>query len=384
MGASPSPAVPARRARRARRLTSTLVLTASAALVAGLFPGSATAAPASSAEAAELVAAASRELEVVTEQVNEATVTLEQQDAAAVAAAQAALDAQARVDAVEGQLRQVARSAYTGDSLARFSALMTSDSPDQFIAQVSTLDVIAAHTSDIVDAAALAATAAEQTRADADAAAAAAAQTLQQVTGQRDALQSRITGYQADFLALSAAEQAEVARRVAGQQLEAPDVVVARPAGEGSDGEDDRDDAAEDTGSAGAEAPRDDAASGDTVVAGGDLQAVLDTALAQRGDPYVWGAEGPSSFDCSGLVLYAYAAAGISVPHSSRMQSTMGTAVSRAALQPGDLVFFYSPVSHVGIYVGNGKMVHAPTFGSPVQIGSVDMGGYVGARRLIG
>jgi cell wall-associated NlpC family hydrolase len=62
----------------------------------------------------------------------------------------------------------------------------------------------------------------------------------------------------------------------------------------------------------------------------------------------------------------------------------MGTAVSRGQLQPGDLVFFYSPVSHVGMYIGNGQMVHASTSGSPVLVTSVDMSGYAGARRLVG
>jgi cell wall-associated NlpC family hydrolase len=105
--------------------------------------------------------------------------------------------------------------------------------------------------------------------------------------------------------------------------------------------------------------------------------------MAQIGDPYVWAAAGPDAFDCSGLVQYAYAAAGISLPHSSRMQSTMGTAVSRSALQPGDLLFFYSPVSHVGIYIGNGQMVHASTAGVPVTTASIDaMGSFSGARRI--
>jgi cell wall-associated NlpC family hydrolase len=106
-------------------------------------------------------------------------------------------------------------------------------------------------------------------------------------------------------------------------------------------------------------------------------------ALAQVGKPYVWGASGPSAFDCSGLMMYAYAAAGVALPHSSGVQSTMGTPVSRGQLRPGDLVFFYSPVSHVGMYIGNGQMVHASTEGVPVQV--VDLGsmpGYNGARRI--
>jgi cell wall-associated NlpC family hydrolase len=84
-------------------------------------------------------------------------------------------------------------------------------------------------------------------------------------------------------------------------------------------------------------------------------------------------------------VEYAYAAAGIGLPHSSLMQSQMGQAVSRDQLQPGDLVFFYSPVSHVGIYIGNGMMVNAPTAGDVVKVASIDaLGVYSGARRIAG
>jgi cell wall-associated NlpC family hydrolase len=111
----------------------------------------------------------------------------------------------------------------------------------------------------------------------------------------------------------------------------------------------------------------------------------VSTALAQVGKPYVWGAAGPGSFDCSGLTQYAYRAAGVSLPHSSSMQAGMGTPVSRSALQPGDLVFFYSPVSHVGMYIGNGQMVHASTAGEPVKVVALDsMPGYNSARRIAG
>jgi cell wall-associated NlpC family hydrolase len=112
-------------------------------------------------------------------------------------------------------------------------------------------------------------------------------------------------------------------------------------------------------------------------------QVAVNTALAQLGKPYVWAAAGPNAYDCSGLTQRAYAAAGIRLPHSSRLQSTMGTPVSRAQLQPGDLVFFYSPVSHVGMYIGNGQMVNAPTAGSVVKVVSMDhMPGFHSARRL--
>ncbi|MGY1813255.1 NlpC/P60 family protein [Blastococcus sp. SYSU D00820] len=112
-------------------------------------------------------------------------------------------------------------------------------------------------------------------------------------------------------------------------------------------------------------------------------QTAVDAALSQQGKPYAWGGSGPSSYDCSGLVQYAYRAAGIELPHSSRMQSTMGAPVDRASLQPGDLVFYYSPVSHVGIYIGNGQMVHSSTYGKPVAVVDVDdMPGYNSARRI--
>jgi cell wall-associated NlpC family hydrolase len=80
---------------------------------------------------------------------------------------------------------------------------------------------------------------------------------------------------------------------------------------------------------------------------------------------------------------YAYAAAGISLPHSSLMQSQMGVAVTQSQLQPGDLVFYYSPVSHVGMYIGNGLIVNAPTAGDVVKVVGIDADGYPTALRRI-
>jgi cell wall-associated NlpC family hydrolase len=109
----------------------------------------------------------------------------------------------------------------------------------------------------------------------------------------------------------------------------------------------------------------------------------VNTALAQLGDRYVWAGAGPDVFDCSGLTQYAYRAAGITLPHNSRMQSRVGTPVARAALQPGDLVFFYRPIHHVAMYIGNGKVVQAPNRGDVVKISTLaSMRGYVTARRV--
>lgn len=95
-------------------------------------------------------------------------------------------------------------------------------------------------------------------------------------------------------------------------------------------------------------------------------------AKAQVGDAYVWGAEGPNAFDCSGLTLAAYKQVGISLPHQSAVQSTLGKTVSRANMQPGDLIFWFSPVHHVSIYIGNGMMVHARNTKVGVVVQSVD------------
>jgi len=104
------------------------------------------------------------------------------------------------------------------------------------------------------------------------------------------------------------------------------------------------------------------------VPASGRAEVAVQTALAQVGDPYVYGAAGPDSFDCSGLTMYSWAAAGVSLSHSSSVQSYQGVPVSISDLRPGDLVFYYSPVSHVAMYIGNGMVVHAPHPGSVVEV----------------
>ena len=108
----------------------------------------------------------------------------------------------------------------------------------------------------------------------------------------------------------------------------------------------------------------------------------LRAALTQRGKPYVWGAAGPNSYDCSGLVMWAFAQEGISLPHYTGDQWNSGMHVSRADLEPGDLVFFFADISHVGLYLGNGLMVDAPSTGQVVQVQPVFWDDYVGAVRI--
>jgi peptidoglycan DL-endopeptidase CwlO len=115
--------------------------------------------------------------------------------------------------------------------------------------------------------------------------------------------------------------------------------------------------------------------------ASGHAAAAVQYAMAQVGKSYVYGAAGPSAFDCSGLTMMAWAQAGVSLPHSSGAQMGSGTPVSQSELQPGDLVFYYSPVSHVGIYVGNGQIVNALNPGAGVRISGVNSMPYSGAVR---
>jgi len=110
-------------------------------------------------------------------------------------------------------------------------------------------------------------------------------------------------------------------------------------------------------------------------------ETALAFAKAQLGDPYEYGAAGPDRWDCSGLTMRAWGRAGVTLPHSAAAQYKLGTAVAKADLRPGDLVFFYSGPSHVGIYAGDGKVVHAPKPGSKVSYIAVTSMPWKGARR---
>ena len=105
---------------------------------------------------------------------------------------------------------------------------------------------------------------------------------------------------------------------------------------------------------------------------------VVTYAKSRLGLPYVWAASGPRSFDCSGFTMWCYRQIGISLPHSSRAQINVGQRVSRANIQPGDLVFFGSPIHHVGMYVGGGMMIHSPNTGSVVKYSPAFRGDYAG------
>lgn len=188
---------------------------------------------------------------------------------------------------------------------------------------------------------------------------------------------------QEELLTTLAAEKSEVESKLAARQtiLSEAEGDVARLLSEQTQQQAGAAEAASETGG---EPPADPGPAPDP---GGDYSApppaygdAVSIASQYLGVPYVWGGASPSGFDCSGLVLYVYAQLGIYLPHSAAAQFYSGTPVSDAELAPGDLVFFGSPISHVGIYAGGGSMIHAPFEGAVVSYGGI--GGHVAACRL--
>ncbi|WAP56622.1 C40 family peptidase [Streptomyces sp. S465] len=123
------------------------------------------------------------------------------------------------------------------------------------------------------------------------------------------------------------------------------------------------------------------AGAGSPIPATGRAALAVSYAYAALGKPYVWGATGPHGYDCSGLTQAAWRAAGVSLPRTTYTQISAGRRVQRDQLAPGDLVFFYSGISHVGIYIGGGRMIHAPHPGAPVRMASVSDMPFAGAAR---
>jgi cell wall-associated NlpC family hydrolase len=260
----------------------------------------------------------------------------------------AAKDAGVKAAAAENQFRaqvdKFAGASFTsGAQMNKLSALLAGNSAQDFLQRSSALDVLATDknaalsnlTTAVAQTAAVAQKAADA-QARAQAATDAAAKLKTDLAAQQKSLQAQITQIQAVANQLTAADKA--AQRDTGGTI--PNIKAPGPA----------------------------------------AQTAINAALSQLGKPYVWGGTGPNGYDCSGLTQWAYRQAGITLPRVAAAQAGYGTPVSRSQLQPGDLVFFYSPISHVGIYLGNGQMVHAPTSGDVVKISPLQSN-YNGATR---
>ncbi|MBL1077764.1 C40 family peptidase [Nocardia sp. 2] len=316
------------------------------------------AAPATAADAVQRLMDLSRESEQLNQQALGAQSDLDAKLAAlATADTQAALAADA-LDAAKAEIKKfqpaidrAATSALLTSRSNQLSSLLAADSPQQLLDQMSIVDLLGSRTNRQVaqykqasDAAAVAETAA-RTAADAARAASTAADALRtDLESKRAALQGSIAGVIAAWGQLSAGDRSALA---------------GTPFPPGFDR--------------------------DTLLRGlvpGSGTSALAAGLTRIGAPYVWGAVGPDQFDCSGLVQWAFKQVGKSVPRTSQQQASFGTPVAEKDLQPGDVVFFYPEISHVGIYAGNGLMLHASTFGVPVQVAPMGSTPFNSARRF--
>lgn len=263
--------------------------------------------------------------------------------------------AQAKADeeAFRGQVDELANASFQGARFNKLSALLTGSSTEDFLERAAALGVLAsdnekalAKLSGAVDMAADAQAKATDAQARAKEATAAAQQLTAKIAKSASDLDVQIEKVKNAYDDLSGADQVALVGE------ETDNSVFLGPAG-----------------------------------AGGQAAEV---AMAQRGKMYVYGAEGPDTFDCSGLTMYAYAAAGIQLPHSSRAQYGYGTSVAYGEWKVGDLLFYGgspSSIHHVAMYIGDGMLVHASTSGVPVKTAEAPHGGggdYLGAKRIAG
>jgi peptidoglycan DL-endopeptidase CwlO len=264
--------------------------------------------------------------------------------------------AQAKADeeAFRGQVDELTNASFQGARFNKLSALLTGSSTEDFLERATALGVLAADNekalsklSGAVDMAASAQTKATDAQKRAKDATAAAQQLTTKIEKTARALETQIEQAEEAYQELSGDEQSSLS-----EPGPADNRVFFGPPG-----------------------------------AGGQAAEV---AMQQVGDTYVYGAEGPDQFDCSGLTMFAYAAVGVELPHSSRSQYGYGTAVAYGDWKVGDLLFYGSSASsihHVAMYIGDGMLVHASQTGVPVKTASAPDGGggdYLGARRLAG
>jgi cell wall-associated NlpC family hydrolase len=347
-------------------LLRSLSVTGAIALIVGLsatsgqaVPGTPTPpAPTTAAQATTQLKAFNEQFEKVTEQYNDARILFAKRIAQARAAKAKATAAAKEVQSYRVRIKQLVSSETRSDPFGTFGAMLSSGSPGEFAAQASIIDVVSSRRSAVLTEATKASTAAAKAAADALAAQTAAERLTKDLGAKRADLSERAKKSQALLNRLTASE-----RQAYLDSQNAPAVAPRASRGEPR-----------------ATAPEQTPPAVNIPASGGAATAIA-VARSKLGSPYVWAAEGPSTFDCSGLTLYAWRAAGVSLPHSSRMQMSSGRSVSVSAMQPGDLVFYGMPVHHVALYVGGGQVIHAPQSGDVVRYASVNMMSITGVTR---
>ena len=346
---------PRQRRRRAGTSVLLVLLVGVLAVVLGLAPAVASPAqppPDNAEDAAAQLEQVQREAEALTEEwhaARDALVARQDEQRALQDAVEPARVAAEQARAAEEQYRvqvdELVMSTFEGGNLDQFNALLASGSPQDFLDQMSALELLASDQRTVLDG--LIATIEDTTSAQAEvdaalararAAAEAAVAAEQDVAARKREAELRIDDAEELLARLSPAQRADRT----GGGASGPDGPVAGPG-------------------VGVEA--------------------LNAAIEQLGKPYQWGAEGPGSFDCSGLTSWAFARAGVTLPRSSSQQANVGQPVSRSDIRAGDLVFFYSPVSHVGIAVDNDTIISAPQTGDVVKYSSIAGREFHSARR---
>ncbi len=333
--------------------------------------------------------------EIAAERYNGARVTLAGADRAAATAQQRQARARDLVAGLQRQVGEFAAQAYKSGGVSYLAALVGARSPDQLLDRFSDLQVIGANQQDALRSLKVAQLHEQEAALSAQAAVSDARRVLSQLSAAKAAVERNAAAAQ-QLLTELRAKQAELvhlaqiaaARAAAIQRaaaLRAVQQARARAAALAQQQQ-----ATAVAAAAFAEQPVSPAPVPPAPVpAGGGAaldaaQVAVRVAEAQLGKPYVWGAAGPDTFDCSGLTMYAYAAAGIALPHFTGAQWNVGRHVALSALLPGDLVFYYSDLHHMGMYVGNGQVIEAPHTGDVVKFAPIAAGPYVGAVRVVG
>ncbi|MBI3212444.1 MAG: C40 family peptidase [Mycobacterium sp.] len=348
----------------------------------------------------------SRQAEQATEAMHTAQLDLDAKTAAQAAADNKYIQDQAAVNAAQVQLAtfqgsvdNVAAAMYMGGRTDGLAAILTAGSPQGLIDKLAMQRVMATEMSSqmanyrkISAEAVQAQEASAKSAAEAKTAAQQAAAVRADLQAKQSQLQLQIAVVKSQYQALTPSQRVALAAPGPVPPPEAapgPDVLAAGPPGALPP------DALPPAPEAlpAAPAPPEGIPPGDMAPPEGAVQPgegggapegaiAVQAALTRVGAPYSWGAGGPGAFDCSGLVMWAFQQAGISLPHSSQALAAGGQSVSRDALQPGDVVNFYSDASHTGIYVGDGMVVHASTYGQPVKVVPLDGAGpFYNARR---
>ncbi|MDT5012852.1 MAG: peptidoglycan DL-endopeptidase CwlO [Mycobacterium sp.] len=334
----------------------------------------------------------SRQAEQTTEEMHTAQVDLDKKLAVQKvaddkhAADQAAADsAKTELATYQGVVDKLAAAMYMGGRTDGLSAIMTATSPqnliDQMTAQASVASEMAAQMASyraVSKKTAAAEAASSKSASDARTAAEQAAAVRADVQAKQSKLQVQIAIVKSQYLALTPAQRSTLAGPGVPPPATLPDAPEALPNDLPPPPEVDINAMGP---SPDAAIPPGDMAEPHMPGGGPEGTVVVQAALSRIGSPYSWGASGPNAFDCSGLVMWAYQQAGMSLPHSSQALARGGQPVDLSQMQPGDVVTYYGDASHVAIYIGDGMMVHASTYGTPVRVAPVGNAPIYNVRR---